>query len=252
VELVGILRLLSRRPIVVAIGAVAAIAVGIWAAGSGEVESRGNASTRLMLDTAKSQLTHQNPSGADTLTWRSILLAYFAGSRRLTDHIAKEAGVRRNELVVSYPGLEVPAVPAALPSRAAEVAAVTPEKYVLIVDFDGLLPIIRLETLAPNRGAAVRLVEAARDTLKDAGTPARITPEVQGLIVESMGPVRSKAIIDEPRPLLRIAIAIVLFGVWCAVVASISVLLSAWRNAGRRPQAAVLAGRPAEANTTKS
>ena len=92
-----------------------------------------------------------------------------------------------------------------------------------------MLPIISLKGEAPDRAAAVRLVEATVDTLKDAGTPASVEPGIQGLAVESLGPVRSKAIVDKPKPLLGVAVAIVLFGLWTAGVAFIPLLLSAWR-----------------------
>lgn len=236
-ELVGILRLLSRRPMLVAIGAVVAIAVGVLAAG-GETKKSGTASARLVLDTARSQLTHQNPSGADTLTWRTVLLADLAGSRSLTDRIANQVGIRRNELVVVHPELEAPVLAATLPTRASEVAGVTSEKYILTVGFDEFLPIIALQAEAPDRRAAVRLVEAAEGALEDtATTPASTTTSrIQGLVVESVGPVRSKAIIDEPQPLLGVAIAIVLFGVWSTGVALIPRLLSVWQDIARRPR----------------
>ena len=229
--------MLSRPPILVAIGVVAAIAVGVLAVGGGSKE-KGTASARLVLDTAKSQLIHQAPSGADTLSWRAVLLADLAGSRPLTDRIATEAGIRRSELVVAHPELAVPVIPATLPTRAAEAAAVTSEKYILTVRFDDLLPIISVEAEAPNRGAAVRLVEAATGALKDAGTPSEATPQIQGMVVESIGPVRSKAIIDKAQPLLGVAIAMTVFGVWFTGVALTPRLLSAWRAAGRRAHAA--------------
>jgi len=237
VELIAILRLLSRRPALVAIGAVAAITVGLFALG-GETKKTGTASARLALDTAKSQLIHQAPSGADTLTWRTMLLADLAGSRPLTERVANEVGIRSNELVVVQPELTEPVLPAALPTRAATAADVISEKYVLTVRFDELLPIIALEAVAPGRGAAVRLVEAAMSALKDTGTPEESTPQIQGMVVESVGPVRSKAIIDKPQPLLGVAIAITLFGVWSAGVALMPRLLRAWHAAGRRPQPA--------------
>jgi hypothetical protein len=237
-ELVGILRLLSRRPILLAIGAVAAIAIGILAAGRGETKTTGSASARLIVDTAKSQLTYQAPGAVDTLPWRTSLLAYLAGSRSLTDRIATEVGIRRSELAVLYPDLEVPEKPDSLPSRASEVAAVISEKYVLTVDYDELLPVISLGAEAPDRGAASRLVEAAIGALKDAGTPASVTPQIQGLAVDSIGPVRSKAVVHKLPPLLGVGIAIVLFGIWSAAVAFIPLLLSAWRDAGRRAQPA--------------
>lgn len=231
-EIVGILRLLLRRPILIAIGAVAAIAVGILAAG-GETKVTGTASARLVLDTAKSQLIYQAPSGAETLPWRAVLLADLSASKALTDRIASEVGIRRNELAVVHPELAAPVTPAALPTRAAEVAGVISEKYILTVRFNEPLPIISLEAEAPHRDAAVRLVEAAVGALKDTGTPAPTATGTQGLVVESVGPVRSKAIVRGPQRLLGPALAIVLFGVWCAGVALIPRRLSVWRAAGR-------------------
>ena len=236
-ELVGILRLLSRRPILVAIGAVVAIAVGVLAAG-GQTQTSGTASARLVLDTAKSQLINQAPIGGDTLTWRTVLLTDLAASMPLTDRIADEVGIRRSELVVVQPELSAPAMPTALPTRAARVAGLISEKYLLTVSFDELLPIISLNAEAPARGAAVRLVEAATGALKDTGESARTTRQIQGLTVDSVGPVRSKAIIDKPQPLLGVALAMALFGLWSAGVALIPRLLSAWRHTGRRPQQA--------------
>lgn len=234
-ELVAILRLLLRRPVLTAIGAVAAIAVGVLAAG-GETEKTGTASARLVLDTAPSQLIHQAPTGSDTLLWRTVMLADLTASRPLMDRIAGEVGIRRNELAVVHPELAVPVIPATLPSRAATVAAVTPEEYVLTVRFDELLPIIALEANAPDRRAAVRLVEAAGDALKDIGTPERVTPQIQGLTVESVGPVRSRTIIDKPQPLLGIGFAIAVFAVWSAGVALSPRVRSAWRYTFRKPR----------------
>ena len=237
VELVAILRSLSRRPILVAIGAVVAIAVGIVAAG-GPTKKSGAASARVVLDTAKSQLIHQAPTGADTLPWRSVMLADLAGSMPVINRIATEVGIPRRELVVVHPELSAPVLPTTLPTSAATVAGVTSEKYVLTVSFAELLPIISLKAEAPDRGAAVRVVEAAMGALEDTGTSASTTGQIQGLVVERVGPVRSKAIVDRPQPLLGVAIAIALFCMWSAAVALIPHLLSAWRLASRRPQPA--------------
>jgi hypothetical protein len=237
VELVAILRSLSRRPILVAIGAVVAIAVGVMTAG-GPTKTSGTASARLVLDTAKSQLINQAPVGGETLTWRTVLLADLAGGDPLTDRIAGEVGIPRTELVVVQPELSAPVMPAALPTRAATVAGVTSEKYVLTVSFDELLPIISLQAEAPDRRAAVRLLDAAMGALKDTGRSTRTTAHLQGLTVDSVGPVRSKAIVDKPQPLLGVAVAMALFGLWSAGVALIPRLLGALRHPGRLPQQA--------------
>ncbi len=236
-ELVAILRLLSRRPILVAIGAVLAIAVGVLAAG-GKTERSGTASARLVLDTARSQLIHQAPRGSETLAWRAVLLAELAGSKALTDDIAGGAGIRPNELVVVYPELADPFLPAILPTRAAEVARVTSEKYILTVRFDEMLPMISLEAEAPDRGTAIRLVTAAKVAIDDAGTSTQVGPQIQSLVVESAGPVRSKTIVNKPQPLLGVVLAILLFGIWSAGVAVIPRLVSAWRRYGGRPHLA--------------
>ena len=236
-ELLGILRLLSRRRLLVAICAVVAIAIGVAATGLA-TKTTGKASARVMLDTASSQLTHGAPSGGDTLTWRSVLLAYLAGSRALTDRIADQAGIPRDQLVVVYPTLEVPWRPAALPSTAAEVGGVIWEKYVLTIGFDELVPIISLKAEAPDRGAAARLAAAAVSTLEEAGTPAQVRPGIQGLAVESLGPVRSKAVVKRPQPVLGAAIALILFGLCVAGLAFVPLLLGAWARS--RPPAARL------------
>lgn len=236
-ELVAILRLLSRRPVLLAIGAVAAIAIGVLAAG-GPTKKSGTASARLVLDTEKSQLIHQAPSGGDTLPWRTVLLADFAASMPVMDRIANEVGIQRSELVVVQPELAVPVLPTTLPTRAAKAAAVTSEKYIVTVSFDELLPIISLEAEAPGRGAAVRLVEATAGALRDTGTSAGTTPGVEGLVVENVGPVRSKAIVDKPQPLLGVGVALFLFGLWAAAIALIPRLLSAWRYVSLRRQPA--------------
>jgi hypothetical protein len=235
VELLGILRPLARRPILVLIGALVAFAAGVLAAGE-ETKTTGTASARLMLDTARSQLTHDAPTGADTLTWRSVLLAYQAGTRPLTERIAAEVGIRRGELVVVYPDLADPYTPAALPARAAEMAGEISEKYILTVDIDEIVPIISLAAEAPDRGAAARLAAAALRALEDAGTTAQPRPGIQGLSAEAMGPVRSKAVVREPSPLLGPGVAIALFGIWCAGVALMPRLSSGWDSAPHRPR----------------
>jgi hypothetical protein len=48
-------------------------------------------------------------------------------------------------------------------------------------------------------------------------------------VVENVGPVRSKAIVDKPKPLLGVGVALVLFGLWAGGIALIPRLLSAWR-----------------------
>ena len=108
----------------------------------------------------------------------------------------------------------------------------TSEKYILTVRFDEMLPMISLEAEAPDRGTAIRLITAAKGAIDDAGTSTQVGPQIQSLVVESAGPVRSKTIVNKPQPLLGVVLAILLFGIWSAGVAVIPRLVSAWRRYG--------------------
>ena len=80
--------------------------------------------------------------------------------------------------------------------------------------------------------------DPATGAINDAGTSTQVGPQIQSLVVESAGPVRSKTIVDKPQPLLGVVLAILLFGIWSAGVAVIPRLVSAWRRYGGRPQLA--------------
>jgi hypothetical protein len=237
VEFVPILRTLWRRRILVVVGALVSIALGVLAAG-GETSRSGVASARVVMDTERSQLIYRAPSGHDTLPWRAQLLADLTASRPLRERIAKEVGIKEKELAVVLPQLNAPVIPSTLPSRASRVANATFEEYVLTVRFDELSPIITIDATAPSRGAAARLAGAASTALQDTGTPALVAPGIQGLAVESVGPVQSKEIVKKPKLVLGVALVVCLFGFWCGAVALGPRLLELWRSVAGRPQTA--------------
>jgi capsular polysaccharide biosynthesis protein len=237
VEFVPILRTLWRRRILVLLGALAAVALGVMAAG-GETTRSGTASTRVVVDTEKSELIYQNPSGHDTLRWRADLLADLLASGPLREQVATQAGIRAKELAVVLPPLAVPVVPSTLPSRASKVANSVLDKYILTVHVDDVAPIISIEAAAPSRRAAARLAGAASATLQKTGTPAQVTRGIQGLAIESAGPVQSKEIVKKPKLVLGFALVVCLFCAWCGAIALGPRLLEAWRGVAERPQAA--------------
>lgn len=219
------------------VGAVASIALGVISSG-GEASRSGVASGRVVLDTPKSQLIHRAPRGHDTLPWRAELLADYLAVRPLRERIAKEVGIRTSELVVVHPPLTVPEVPTTLPARAARVANATFEDYILTVRFNELAPIISIEAAAPSREAAARLAGAASAAVQDTGTPSRVSPMIQGLVIESIGPVQSKELVDKPKLVLGVALGLGLFFIWCAAVALGSRSVEVLRALAGRPQAA--------------
>ena len=236
-EFVPILRALWRRRILVLVGALAAVALGVIAAG-GQTTRSGTASARVVVDTEKSELIYQNPGGHDTLHWRADLLADLLDSGPLREQVATEAGINTKELGVVLPPLAVPVIPSTLPSRASKVANQTFYEYILTVHVDEVAPIISIEAAAPSRGAAARLAGTASAALQETGTPAQVTHGIQGLAVESVGPVQSKEIVNKPKLVLGFALVVCLFCAWCGAIALGPRLLEAWRGVAERPQAA--------------
>jgi hypothetical protein len=231
VEVVATLRMLWRRRVLVAVGALAAAAVFL-AIEAGKTTEVTVARTGVVVDTPDSQLTHLAPRGADSLGWRAGLLADLMTSREARDRIAAEAGVDPRQLRITDPSLAIPPVPASLPRSAAEAAGLTPETYVLALRFDKLVPVIGIEAAAPERSTAIRLAEAAAAELKG-GAPA---PEAAGkwpFVVEDVGPVRLREIGGGSRTTVALAIGAVLFVVWCAAIALVSAVAGAWRRGAR-------------------
>jgi len=229
-ELVGTLRLLWRRRLLVALGAVAAAAVFLVGAG-GKTREISIASTGVVLDTPDSQLIHPAPRGAETLPWRAGLLADLLTTRPAVTRLAREAGVSRRQLAVMDPSLALPPVPASLPKNAAEVAARTPGPYVLLVTFDQLIPIVSIDAAAPSRRAAVRLAAAAAAALK-AGAPSTSATSRPAFVVESVGPIRTKRAGGKSNDKVALAVSCLSFVLWCAAIAVVSGFRAALRRAG--------------------
>jgi hypothetical protein len=232
-ELVAILRALGRRLTLVGLGALMSIALGIVLAG-GQASSRGMASTRVVLDTPKSQLLYAAPNGADTLWWRARVLADLMASQSLRKRIARDLGVQQRQLVVVDPQLTTPTIPASLPRHAAEAAMTIRQPYVLVVRFDQELPIISIEASAPDRRRATRLVEAATRAL-GAATSAHETRRLQGIVVDRVAPVRAEEVVRGPGRKLLFGVPVILFGFWCGCVAIVPAAVRSRRARRRRP-----------------
>jgi hypothetical protein len=154
-------------------------------------------------------------------------------SREARTRIAREAGVDPRQLRVTDPGLAIPPVPASLPRSASQAAGTTPERYVLAVRFDRVVPVITIEAAAPDRPTAIRLATAAATELKEAA-PA---PEAAGkwpFVVEDVGGVRVKEVGGGSRTAVALGIGAFVFVLWGAAIALASALAGAWSRASRR------------------
>src|SRR3954469_5706243 len=170
-EVLGLLAVLWRRRLALAIGAVAALAAG-FAIGTSPPTSYGVGWARVVLDTPESQEVDTKPTGADTLPWRTSLLVHLLSSDRQKRDLAGRLGIPASDLAVIDPELTVPEATASLPTAAAKQAAIDPAKYVLTVyRSTDLLPMISIEGAAPDAARARRLVGATVDMLKAEGHP---------------------------------------------------------------------------------
>jgi hypothetical protein len=227
-EIVAVLRVLWRRRILVALGGLLAVAVAVTLAHP--AAPSGWAKTRVALDTPKSQLVTDAPAGADGLPWRATLLATLLGADPARDQIAREARIPTDRLAVIDLELTAPPVPASLPRAATTAAAVATEPYVLTVHTDDVLPVVSIETTAPDRAGAVRLAGAAVHALQ-AGASPRSTRELQAFTVERIAAMESVEIPGGGRMKMA-AMAIFLFGLWCASLILIPAIGSASRRRG--------------------
>ena len=241
-----------RRPwVLLLIGAVVALALGLLI--TGKSTSSGVAWTRVVLDTPTSQVIEAAPFGADSLAWRSSLLAHLMASERIKQRLADQLGIAPEQLAVVDPGLRVPDAPASLPNAAAEVSAVSAAPYTLTASLnDKTLPIISIEAEAQDRERAARLAATAADVLKAQAPPpeevadltfaeaqseaTQLVPRaLQGFVVDDAAPVRARTVETGPGPIRAVGLPVIVFGLWCACVA-LGKRLVGWARARIRVQ----------------
>ena len=227
-ELVALLRILWRAKIAVVVGMVAAVAIGFLAMKSSS-SSFGVSSMRVVLDTPRSQTIVANSPNAWTLEWRASLLAELAEADEMHNRIAREMKIAPDRLVITAPDLSVPLEPMPLPQHALDAAGVLTQPYQLSIQAAPLLPIINIDAQAPSKADAARLATAAADAFRTEA--AKGTEPDARFVVDDVGPVHAKAIINGPRRSMAGAAAVLFFAAWCS---AITVVAAAWRARRRR------------------
>lgn len=236
-ELLPILRLAWRRRLALGLGVVVAVALGVLSARGGATHA-GVASTHLLLDTPVSQLVDAAPKGADTLGWRTELLADLVTTRQARLQIAREAHVPVRQLVVVSPLLNTPVLPTTLPRRAARVAAGASGLYVLSVLADGTLPMVALQARAPSRAAAEAVVAAGASALKAAAALPADSPDTQPIVVQDAGSIRGLDVASGAGRKRMLAVAIASLSLWCTAILLVPAVLRRARRGIRRARLA--------------
>jgi hypothetical protein len=235
-EVVSVLRVLARRRIAIAAGAIAAVAAGLALAGElplgpAVAVPRPSvvASARVLVDTHRSMVGDLN-GGTEAIGEQATLLAELLADDAQVASIAWVAGVASASLDVRVAARPSAGTPGTLASKIVEATATSGRPYVVTVEPYPSVSIIAIETRAPDVGTATRLARATSGVLAQL-VAARAPARWRSLVAEPLGTVRSLEIAGSSRrgPLLGFVAAFVLFALWCCALVVATGLGRLWR-----------------------
>jgi hypothetical protein len=239
-QTVTILRQLWRHRVATALIAVVSVLAGVLVvykvSPPAKLESRkyevGVATARILVDTPESQVVDVSPKGSDTLGIRANLLANLMVDGVVKAAIAKRAGLNPNQF---YGVAESATDPAAeTPPKNPREAMVLRTKVLMTPDGDRM-PIIEIETQAPDANGARTLADASISGLSDyLNTKAAEDHVVDArrLRVSGLGVAQARMAPRGPRMVYGLAATIFLFLLGCTAMLGGSRLIHAFRAAG--------------------
>jgi hypothetical protein len=247
-ELVGMLRVLWRHRLLVVVAALIAVLVGLGVAYRigfpAKLESRqyhvGLGTVTALVDTPSSQVVDLGgKTGADiaTLAARAQLLASLMTSSPIKDEIASRAGVAPDKLIAQSAAGDVPG---AAPSDGASVSMGDPKANILNARIPNLesgdVPIIAVNTQAPDAAVAARLANESIAVLKEhLQTVAGIdkVPDARRVVVTQLGRARASEEARGPSQLMALGAGLFVFILGCLAILGIVALVSGWRRAAQ-------------------
>jgi hypothetical protein len=233
-ETVTILRSLWRYRL--AVGAVALIAILIgWMVAyrlslppERRAYSVGIASASILVDTPKSQVVEVDPEGSDTIAARASVLSNLMVDGEIKGIIAKHSRLPADKIVASTQA----AAAADPPPLDAESLALTTSLATTSDMSD--LPIIRVQTQAPDVRRAIELANASVAALGeylDSKAVDETVPDARRLRVRALGTAQGHTAMRGPSRVLAIVVALLVLVAGCALILITSALARAWRTA---------------------
>jgi hypothetical protein len=243
-DTVTILRDLWRRRLFVAIVLVAALLAGAMVKYKlPGLQSRsyevGVATTHILVDTPSSQVVNVSPKGSDTTAARADLLASLMVDGEVKATIAKRAGLQPNQLVATTSAATDPTPGATSTSATAAPNAYVLSTQVLTNSTGDQLPIIEVDTQAPNRPAATKLAAAATSGLADylnSKAALERIPDAERLQVSGLGLPQDSTVARGPTGMVALIVFVLVFGLGCAGILGVLALIRGWRAASVREQ----------------
>ena len=242
-ELLSPLRLLARRRLVLALGAVLAAAIGATTSGYLPVGPLASAEKRSAIATAEIQIDTQRPLAADLLASAATIAdqSVMLGERLAADDtrvlIARRAGVPVRDLVVLSSRTAIVGRSTPLARAAVDAASSAPSRFRLTVSSLSDTPIIAVAAAAPDRKTAARLAAAAAPALELVIDAAPETVKKRLEVKPLAAPRTAQVITGGPKPLLGALAAVLGFVGWCWCVVVAGGIARLWRTAMADPLA---------------
>lgn len=233
---VSILRQLWRFKLLVVVVGLLSVCVGFAVAYklSWPLESRkyevGVATVRILVDTPDSQVVEVAPEGSDTLGARATLLANLMVDGEIKDAIAKRAGLDPKKLIGLSQTAGVAQGATVKPGR--DDFVLTTE--VLPIPNGGWLPVIEVDTQAPEAEGAERLANAAVSGLTDfleSRAASDAVPNAERLRVGGLGTAQAQQVTRGPRLLYALAAMFFVFVAGCGAIVMGAALVRGLRDA---------------------
>ena len=177
----------------------------------------GLATTRILVDTPRSQVVDVAPKGSDSLGSRANLLASLMVDGVVKDAIAHRAGITPDKLI----GISDAAAPAVVVQTTPRAGDFVLKTHAVTNSAGDALPIIEIEANAPRVDQAGKLGAAAVEGLRDyLGTTAaaQSVPDADRLVVTGLGAPRAGAVVRGPSSLLAAFAAIFTFALACGCI----------------------------------
>ena len=230
-----------RRPIALALVALAAVLVGLFVAFQPGLPPQSRAyevwhsSTDVLVDTSNSEVFEPRNPDFGTLASRTSLLGYLVATRPMRAAIAAASGVEPERLVLVPPTAplgagSVPAAPATVEGKPESDAEAT----TLTLTTDSVLPILHVTAQAPDATTAQSIAQATVQQLRrhvDSVGARDEVPAAKRLVVQQLAAVTTVAETRGPTPFRGIVAAIFVALLGWATVGGVPLIARRLRNA---------------------
>jgi hypothetical protein len=249
---VKVLRDLWRLRRYVAGVCVLAVLAGIGVVFSSPSYSVGTATAQVLVDTPQSQVVGDSSSisaaGAQTLGTLGVqanLLAGLMVEGPIKADIAQRAGLKPSQLTGVSSAVTVPSASGSGSSSGASSVSVPSGQDVyalttqILTDSGGMntLPIIEIQTQAPDLTKAVQLANASVAGLQafiSSEAAAQKIPDADRLSIMSLGVSQEATQAQGSSPVIGVVVVLVVLLLGCATVRWVSAVRRSWRAAAER------------------